>query len=81
MRFVDNHSDAFADQTLDEQPSNFAAWAWPVLRQCLAMKPSYYLSYRELLLVCEVHQQNLVMFGTCGHDLVYVPKLLSRRTL
>ena len=73
MRFVDNHSDAFADQTLDEQPSNFAARAWPVLRQCLTTKPSYYLSYKELLLVCEVHHQNLVVFGTRGQDsIVYV---------
>ena len=57
MRFADKYSDAFADQSLDEQPSDFAARAWPLLRQCLTSEQGYYLSYSELLLVCEVHRK------------------------
>ena len=72
MRFADKDSDAFADQSLDEQPSNFAARAWPLLRQCLTSEQGYYLSYSELLLVCEVHRQHLAIFGTRDDSLVYL---------
>ena len=72
MRFIDTNCDAFAEHSVDEQPANFAARAWPLLRECLTRQDNYYLSYSELLLVCEVRRQNLAIFGTHDHSLVYL---------
>ncbi len=37
MSFVEKFKDVFTEHRLDEQPANFAARAWPVLRQCLIL--------------------------------------------
>ena len=51
-------------------PPCFMERAWPILVDCMC-DPHYFLSYNELLLLCEVCQQNIMIFSVQGASLVY----------
>ena len=65
FQFVNTCGDALQQcVSLDEPPPSFASGAWPLLWDCLTSEAeAYYLSYSELLLVCEVMRFNVAVFG------------------
>jgi hypothetical protein len=57
------HFDAW--KTLIDCPTGFADSAWPLLVDCMCDElHHFYLSVNELLLLCEICQQNVAIFGT-----------------
>jgi len=46
-----------------EAPTDFPAMAWQAFVDALATRKSFYLSYDELLLLCALRKQNIIVFG------------------
>ena len=65
FHFVDTCKDALNPRiSLGGPPPSFASGAWPLLWDCLTSEAeAYYLSYSELLLICEVMRFNVAVFG------------------
>jgi hypothetical protein len=53
------------NQSMIECPAGFADSAWPLLVDCMCDEThQFYFSANELLLLCEICQQNVAIFGT-----------------
>ena len=60
-----NHTHFDVAPAVSDSPPGFAVSAWPLLVDCLCDEGrQFYLSVHELLLVCELSQQNVAVFAT-----------------
>ena len=65
LAFWDDHLEPFQTHLQSGPPPSFFESAWPILVECMCDESiQYYLSYTELLLVCEIQRTNVIVFGT-----------------
>ena len=61
----DNHRHFDVAPPVSDSPPGFAVAAWSLLVDCMCDEGrQFYLSANELLLVCELSQQNVAVFAT-----------------
>ena len=63
---------------MDDAPPGCAEYTWPVLRECMGnTNNQFFLSYTELLLLAEVKERNVIIFGLQNGQAKYLGATLG----